>query len=73
MILIHFSLYRDKDPNMDASSLPLLEYICAHPNLDVSSLPLLEYICAHPNLDVPSLPLLEKNLHIQIWMFLVFH
>ena len=63
MILIHFSLYREKlnykDPNMDASSLPLLEYICAHPNLDVSSLPLLEYICAHPNLDVPSLPLLE--------------
>ena len=46
MVLIHFSLYREKlnykDPNLDVSSLSLLECICAHPNLDVSGLPLLE-------------------------------
>ena len=59
MIFTHFSLYIEKlnykDPNLDVSSLPLLEYISAHPNLDVSSLPLLKYICSHPNSDVSCL------------------
>jgi len=49
----HLSLYRGKlslkDPNLDVSNLPLLEWIYTHPNLDVSNLLLLEWIYTHPH------------------------
>ena len=35
-----------KDPNLDVSTLPLLEYVCAHPNLDVYSLQV-QYLNMH--------------------------
>ena len=61
-IIAIFSIY--KDPNLDVSSLPLLECISLllkFEFLNLSIIMLLEYMCAH------------EWQHIQIWMFLVFH